>query len=88
MLADIRRMLKHPPTLLHVWTAPGAQGLLLDLALGTSAVMCPALVPSREWWKFRVVAAVLEIQRRTIETADLEARLAAIEAGMKGKGSN
>ncbi len=29
-------------TLLHVWTAPGAQGLLLDLARGTSAVMCPA----------------------------------------------
>jgi Family of unknown function (DUF5681) len=30
------------------------------------------------------LAGVLEIQRRTIETADLEARLAAIEAGMKG----
>jgi hypothetical protein len=29
-------------TLLHVWTAPGAQGVLFDLAHGTSAVMCPA----------------------------------------------
>jgi hypothetical protein len=26
----------------HVWTAPGAQGVLFDLAHGTSAVMCSA----------------------------------------------
>ncbi len=26
----------------HVWTAPGAQGVWHDLAHGTSAVMCPA----------------------------------------------
>jgi hypothetical protein len=26
----------------HVWTAPGAQEALRDLADGTSAIMCPA----------------------------------------------
>ena len=29
-------------SVVHVWTAPGTQGVLFDLAHGTSAVMCPA----------------------------------------------
>ena len=29
-------------SVVHVWTAPGAQGVMCDLAHGTSAVMCPA----------------------------------------------
>ncbi len=36
--------------LVHVWTAPGAQGLLRDLARGTSAVMCPAYNAADDRW--------------------------------------
>jgi hypothetical protein len=34
----------------HVWTAPGAQGVRRDLAFGTSAVMCPALIAANDRW--------------------------------------
>jgi hypothetical protein len=37
-------------SMVHVWTAPGAQGLLRDLARGTSAVMCPAYNAADDRW--------------------------------------
>src|SRR3954452_11939955 len=44
------RALVNALTVVHVWTAPGAQGLRPDPASGTSAVMCPAFVAVDDRW--------------------------------------
>jgi len=43
--AELNEWLKKPSayaSVVHVWTAPGAQGVMCNLAYGTSAVMCSA----------------------------------------------
>jgi hypothetical protein len=48
--AAVRGLERAKWRLWHVWTAPGAQGVRRDLAFGTSAVMCPALIAANDRW--------------------------------------